>query len=586
MYKKIKATKNNSIKKALILSSTAVLASCAAALGTEQLGFRDGLTVSASFGSLSSWGGDYFGNNGYWGRGGYSNYHLNRNKGISMDTNQRENYDIFARNARSVVDSMRNGLSMAGIGNDMRDSYASGGVSALPRVSKKVARAFTECKEFKELGEAINWSPNTGQGNEANVCKYLVNVLSAAREYQAKAVKCLLGVADVVKFDRVKDQKTLDKMKTVETKLAELSPIAMVDAAELGHIANDASLKDKALKMAEDAVGALMNCTVLGYGTDDHGRSSEASEWEYMSEEYFSNFRDDRVPGPLRSLFSVFQTLLHINAAVDRAFTQTIVSNCVRRLGQAVKGSLAALLTDPDITQGKVAANDALMMFFEGWKQTFSQYLNELNSTPLVVLAALMSRSMLGSVLGESMANSIKYNNTQFTNHVIKAFVNRGKINSCVTNWMRYADRQAVAEKAEPDKQIVDLTKVVASAVGSDVAKTVFGDIDRLCGDMLSSESIETYRSVFKLTDEQVDKLKEIASAYSSGDPKYRFVTNNGLSEFMVSLTYDNKFVSFIENRESEKLCWIRRWRLRMIGITTAFTQSDRITILVRACFI
>ena len=50
-------------------------------------------------------------------------------------------------------------------------------------------------------------------------------------------------------------------------------------------------------------------------------------------------------------------------------------------------------------------------------------------------------------------------------------------------------------------------------------------------------------------------------------------VTVNGYLDIGLHDTIEDLFVNFIGARESEKLCWTRRWRLRMIGITTAFTQ-------------
>lgn len=540
MYKKIKATKNNSFKRAMVVSSIAALASAGIISTSGVVNFDGGSTASAvPFGGLGG---------GFFGRG----YGFN-NRRDTLTENQQENYDIFVRNTNKIVESVSRALNLNTVMGSVGDAISGDNLNSNSGESivQKALKSFSESSEgpYKSLDRFLRGGSGSGfsgygrynVNDPSTYAKFMAALVKKLKEVQTAAAVYLLEIGNLLYCDKIKNSEKLRKLEKALDDIKFKAPKSLLKLANLGGVTSTSKSTEEARDMAEKAFKAFLNGKSLTMTESESGDSWESygyTSWNKIGRS------SSKVSPQLRSLYYVFQTLLNISAGVNGVFAEIFGYTYMWYLQQYLK------------VLGMRSANNFYGMARVG-KRALMQGMAEDYSDSIVgavPLLLLPDNNEGDDVLGVLLSD-IKHNKSQFVSHVVKALQNRSNVRDYLSTLMNYADDKAskadvgVDDEAEngPKPISYDMAKVMQIGAGETVAKDGFADMDEVIRDFLSQPK-DDYKQKFGLTDEQIEELELAKQRFDSNNPVVRFESSNGQPlPFQVVATLRKDNTKFIE---------------------------------------
>lgn len=551
MYKKIKATKNNSLKRAMVVTSIAALASAGIISTSGVVNFDGGSTASAvPFRGLGGLGVGLLGRNRGFGRG---------DEVGSLDENQKENYDLFVRNTNKIVDSVSRRLDLNSVFSNVDDAVVGDNLNSTSgdNVVKKALKSFGEVSEgsYKGLvrflrggGGSFGSYGRFDVNSPSTYARFMAALVKKLKEVQATALIYLLEISNLLYCDKIKNSAKLKKLEKALEDIKIKAPNSLLKLANLGGATSTSALTEEARGLAEKAFKAFLNGESLVLNESDSGDSWES--YGYTSWDKVGRL-SSKISVQLRPMYYVFQTLLNISAGVNSVFAEIFGYTYLWHLQRSYK----AIAMSDDAN-----SNDIIKLMVKSGKQYLFPLLSEKSGVVgAVPLALLPNTKEADDVLGV-LSSDIKHNRSQFVSHIVEALRNRSNVRDYLSTLMNYADDKGsradvndgdTQEGAIPDKAIrYDLPNVIRMGAGELVAKDGFADLDKVTEDFVkyNNDTKDYYVNIKQFTEEDLRDVDAVRESFDEDNPEFRFEGRSGqLLPYEVVATLKSDNAKFIE---------------------------------------
>lgn len=488
MYKKINATKNNSLKKASILIAVAMFASCVVFVGSERLGTDNDLVVSA------------MGHFGGLGRG-------RMGQGLLRDVlneNQKENYDLLEENFWLVNEAVWQFLSRDNLKISIDDQIPSYGVKVLNGVVREVVSVLKKTPAYAAVFK------DRDRGRNRTLLKELESYARGIRNFQLMLGAYIEYIGAMLSMDRIKNP---EKLEGLEKKLKESvkCPSDIFKIANIDRIKNAGGL---ALSQAKDMV---KEAKFLFWSNGDFAQerrgADDASDWSLRLS------RDKDVNSKNYHLLVVLQTLLHINKEINRTNGVAISSIISTKLQQLFKFVAS---------QGGTATELFFMDKSVGFYALADPSINRPDLAVMILALAALS--------GDSGFAGVDFDGIERVAAICKqcasqmAGADGGHIKD-VKDFFDIASNKASEATAGSNNLSFDVGGVLGASLGHDIAKIVLKPADNTLRTIYGPEfvkQIEAAREDLGLSEEQVANIVAGADQFNQDADTHRFVKSNG----------------------------------------------------------
>jgi len=319
MYKKNKATKNNSLKKASISTAVAALASVAALSGVEPFKPDSASMTFAATGYLRSLLRNYDGFGPYGGGLWASLY--GKDGTDRLTENQRENLDLDKKIVERLCSSVGTYLSEQGL----RSKLSGFGVSSA--VYEGTIKEMTEKnKSYKKLAESFgNVRASVGQRSFMNAAA--ADLLASLEQYKSDSIRIFVEMLNAINISRSSDSEAVKQMQGIAKEFKSTSEL--VRLSNIGAILDneDKNVRREARRICEKAVLLLFEGkTFSDLAVDKHFKimSSRYSRFDESDWKLVGKMSDSVKP-----LYAVLDALLGIIQAVDDVVRELVAQQAI-----------------------------------------------------------------------------------------------------------------------------------------------------------------------------------------------------------------------------------------------------------------
>jgi hypothetical protein len=500
MYKKIKATKNNSLKKASVLASVAILASCVVLGNPEQFGLDEATNVSAFYG---------FGRRGKFGRKRGNWYRRGRRNPYDHNTtlmseNQRENYELFQKNVSFIANYINSSLSPSGL-EDSMDPAMNVYREEVSRAADQVFRLLEETDAYKKID-----LPETDSDVGAST-KSVVTCINKIKKLQDTVFRYMTLLGGMLNFDRIKNADKLDKVQELAKELK--CPSKLIKIANIKGVVSSSTNLKMAKRIFDKALEYYFACKTF---SDDE--SKPVDSWRGYS--FYASSSADSVNSAVRPFLTTMHTLLSINATINRIYKEFAARRTIRNMRQFLIAYYAYGHGAAVAAVNKQAFFEAVTGRYEDGNPT--QPYPDFSAMPLY-LASTGSAGI--EVDGGS---SITTNRTEFTSHLVKALGEKTSPTDLLNNFFNYADAHSTPDKTSELTVKYDLAKVLEGAIGINSTKEQLDVLDKAVEDVLKDENIKALSDINMLTSAEKKQLEESRENFKAGVEGSRYVSASG----------------------------------------------------------
>lgn len=512
MYKKIKAIKNNSLKKSTMFVAMATLASCAVLADLEKIGFDCGsraFAMTGFYGGIPAWNGGFY-----------------NNPTSGLSDVGRENFDRFVKTNQILQQAVVNNLSDGGIAYLARQGGGTNGSYFNPGVAGIISKS----GPYTDLTAVFN-RVNMTQDVVSSTSE-VINCLDKLQDY---IINNLVFLGRQLDLDSIKSEVKLKKLKNKEGEL-ELDKLCSKELTEYADIrtirSEGGDTLTKAKKLYEKALAQLYFDQVF---TPD-GFNAEVDDWSKHGRLLFTDNGRNILEGQgLPAFVSVMQTLLIYNKAINNIYRKLIAS---KTLEYMMRLRAPSLTMDGEIANNYVSNAAGVDVWFEQIKD--SKYKGML-VMPLLAAKVGKDGGFSGVSVDGTTDEILKSNRKNFVSHLVEAVrgttVEPGDLLNTFVNYSNYK-----IDNLDTDFEVsYDFTDAITSTLGEADAKAVFKDFDDQTAEFLSDKGVEEalQGGVLKEgSDEEQAVTNGLREAYANSPEKTRFVLPDGrLANHIINLT-------------------------------------------------
>lgn len=417
MYKKIKATKNNSLKKASLISTLAVLASCAVFMDSER--FMPSEVTSTSALSLI----DNFNSNKFWGRH-FNNFNRNKYLGwgnrfndkpkipvpFDAETAEYENYTNFCKTWKSFLSSSAHFISILDL--EYLCAKFAAKYHTYSNVIKAVAKYVSEQEKYKNLLKAYDRISRAMESpsDYGVVCGAIKDFTSMIIDYLMLLYQTIQQISTVISLSRLDTKDQADqavKNKSLSDKIG--LPSDVIEAIQAAEIVSDANLRKAAKRLGENAT----KLAILGQNDDEYIKENPYAALRGVEGRDRLETKSTRLlegidgkQSALSNCACAYSFLLYIIQSVNAVVENLMVYSAAENLAKVFYTSMLKMEKTVDIsTVAKYGENKQAQLDAICGDDKFAGH--------LLLLLAVSGRDFIGSAGGKkssSILEEAKYN--------------------------------------------------------------------------------------------------------------------------------------------------------------------------------
>lgn len=502
MYKKNKATKNNSLKKASISAAVATLASVAAFSGSgsfDSNNFALGATRWYDSSRFFKRGlGRGFGKYGRLGSG-YLGYYRDQ---LPTDENQKENFEFIGKVYDVSAQAMTKHLAPQSIYEKLRDSDLGGGPTSFEKILDILLK-----DEVYDKGKFLLDSRGGVLGPEAMGKSYVYSV-KCLKEWRNRLIRLFAKLACIAQLGKLttKDEDKLEKLKKLAKDGLD-APSELVDAACIKEILRDPALLEKATSIADNGVKLLFN----GGSFSDVRTSmnSVVDAWTDLdSDTERRGYYLDRMPKAVRGFRSVLEVILACIRSIDDYTREAYAAITAYGIRKCMGGM-------------SVQPEDESIFFAAGPKSQFAA-MSKAVGHPGAFLAPVFAVNNIADKADIDFAGreAVKSSLAKFDSYLSRA--RKGEVT--LKRLVEANHKQAVSDAAKNPGDlglIYDLSKLYEGVAGADKAKEFLGWFEQIRKDFLADP--ENYNFFLEKARSRGEAIEEMLT-----EGKKSFDVNDG----------------------------------------------------------
>lgn len=549
MYKKNKATKNNSLKKASISTAVAALASVAALSGVETFN-PDSASMTFAVRNRHLFNNDFWsqGMNGFYGNGwGYGNFIGNpfnyyNNVDQRLNENQKENADIERKIVNNFGMSVSSNLSSNAI-----KSRIGNFCKAPSRVYDGVIERLTEkneaYKDFVKAFKQVNSSMPLAQMDAA-----VAQCLKKLKDFKRNIMKQASELIMCYQLPRSADHDTAERLKETASEFkcdAELVKLANVKGIFEGNALEEAR------GICEKAIILLFEGKSFSdVAAENFQQRARSLNWYYTAN---LDLRSDKVSDLVRPLYAVLDVLLCTAQAVDDVvrefFAQQIVHN--------IRKYMAAM-----VQKGET---DMAVAF--GGKEYIGSFASMYGSTieQTMIAPLLLSDDITKdkAVNMKSYGNSSVLDNNFYLKQALVESLRGGrKFGDVLEGYLgalasSSRERERELDRTSNDVEVsYDLAKLLEGAVGTQFARECLSILEALRSTLMRDNYPQLFgtpeleartKAAFRLSDNDVKLIKEAKADFDRNGDKTHFVKSGGeIPSFLIKFGIAGQPTSYL----------------------------------------